>query len=386
VLLQASNTALKSQRIYMKKSIVKKSKSPAAKEYAQLLEQIKQDILRTQIKAAMSVTKELTLLYYSIGKLILEKIITQGWGAKVIDNLAQDLENSFPGMQGFSIRNLKYMKKFAESYTDSISAAAVALIPWGHNLVLLDKLSDNKQRFWYAEKTVENGWSRAVLTMWIESDLFKRQGKAITNFQLTLPKPDSDLAQQILKDPYNFDFLTIDSQAREKEIELGLMSHIQKFLIELGQGFAFIGQQYHLQIGDQDFYIDLLFYHIELRCFVVIELKADKLDMRDIGQINLYLAAVDDSLKRPEDKPTIGLLLCKSKNNYVAEYALRYIKKPVGVAHFTTKLVETLPKEFKGKLPTIKEIEVELKKAKPIKAKKLVPEKTIIKKSFKSGR
>jgi predicted nuclease of restriction endonuclease-like (RecB) superfamily len=258
-----------------------------------------------------------------------------------------------------------------ECQSDEISATAVALIPWGHNIILLEKLRDNKQRLWYAGKAVENGWSRASLVMWIESDLFRRQGKAITNFKAILPEPDSDLAEQTLKDPYNFDFLTIHNKAREKEIEDALMSHMQKFLIELGQGFSFVGRQYHLEIGSKDLYIDMLFYHLNLRCFIVVELKAEEFDARDLGQINLYLSAVDSTLRHHEDRPTIGLLLCKSKDNYIAEYALRDINKPIGVSSYTMKLVESLPKEFKGKLPSIKEIENELEKTAVVKTKKI---------------
>jgi predicted nuclease of restriction endonuclease-like (RecB) superfamily len=254
------------------------------------------------------------------------------------------------------------MRKFAQMYPDANCAAAAAQLPWGHTMVLLDKLKNNAQRLWYTHEAIENGWSRASLTMWIESDLYSRQGKAVTNFKTTLPELYSDLAEQTLKDPYNFNFLTIDKRTREREIESELMTHVQKFLLELGQGFAFIARQYHLEIGDEDFYIDMLFYHLDLRCFVVIELKTTTFNARDLGQINMYLSAVDDLVRRPGDKPTIGLLLCKSKNNYTAEYALRDINKPIGISSYTTKLVESLPKEFKDKLPTIEEIETELGK------------------------
>ena len=216
--------------------------------------------------------------------------------------------------------------------------------------------------------------------MWIESDLFGRQGKAITNFKATLPEPNSDLAEQTLKDPYNFDFLTLDKKARELEVEHGLMAHIQKFLLELGQGFAFIGRQYHIKVGSKDFFIDMLFYHIILRCFIVIELKAGEFDAKDVGQINLYLSAVDSSLKHTDDQPTIGLLLCKSKDNFVAEYALRNINNPIGISSYTTKLVASLPKEFKGKLPSIADIEAELEKSKITEIKEIKKLKKIRKK------
>ena len=242
-------------------------------------------------------------------------------------------------------------------------------VPWGHNSVLLEKLKDTNQRLWYAKKSIENGWSRSVLEMWIESNLFNRQGKAITNFNTAFPAPDSDMAQQALKDPYNFDFLTLSTQAQEQEIEQGLIDHIQKFLLELGQGFAFIGRQYHLVVGQSDFYIDMLFYHTQLRCYIVIELKAKKFDVRDVGQISFYLSSIDKILKHPDDKPTIGLLLCKSKDNFVAEYAIQNIMSPIGIASYTTELVESLPKEFKDKLPTISEIESGLEKIELLKAK-----------------
>ncbi len=346
----------------MTKSVVAKTDTLVPKAYAKFLEHIKIDILQTQLRAAASVTKELTLLYWRIGKTLSEKINTEGWGAKVVETLAHDLANDFPGLAGFSLRNLRYMRKFAETYPDKIVATAVATIPWGHNIAILEKLQSNVQRQWYAKKTIENGWSRATLILWIESDLYSRQGKAITNFKATLPAPHSDLAAQTLKDPYNFDFLTIDEKAREREVELGLMAHIQKFLLELGQGFAFIGSQYPIKVGDKDFFIDLLFYHLDLRCFIVVELKAEEFDARNVGQINLYLSAIDSLLRHPGDQPTIGLLLCRSKDSFVVEYALRDINKPIGVSSYTTKLVESLPKNLKGKLPSIEEIEAGLEK------------------------
>lgn len=367
----------------MKKNIVKKSDNLISKEYAKLLEHIKIDILQTQLKAALSVTKELTLLYWRIGKTLSEKMNEEGWGAKVVETLAQDLGKAFPGIAGFSLRNLRYMRKFAETYSDKNVATAVAKIPWGHNIVILEKLQSNYQRLWYAKKTIENNWSRASLVMWIESDLYSRQGKAVTNFKATLPEPNSDLAEQTLKDPYNFDFLTIDEKAREREIEQGLMAHIQKFLLELGQGFAFIGRQYPITVGSKDYFIDMLFYHIALRCFIVIELKAEEFDARNVGQINLYLSAVDSTLRHSGDQPTIGLLLCKAKDNYVAEYALRDINKPIGISSYTTKILESLPKELKGKLPSIKEIEAEMEKHGITKTEEVKKLKRVSKKAVK---
>jgi predicted nuclease of restriction endonuclease-like (RecB) superfamily len=235
----------------------------------------------------------------------------------------------------------------------------VAEIPWGHNIVLMEKVKDPVQRLWYAAKTLEHGWSRAVLTLQIESDLYARQGKAVTNFATALPPPQSDLAQQALKDPYLFDFLTLHDDAIERELETGLVDHIQKFLVELGAGFAFVGRQVPLSVGDDDDYIDLLFYHLKLRCFVVIDLKMKKFSPADAGQMNYYLSAIDSLMKHPTDAPSMGLILCKTRDRVRAEYALRDINKPIGVAEWQTKLVQSLPEELKGSLPSIAEIEAE---------------------------
>ena len=311
--------------------------------------------------------------YWDIGQTISIQQKTGGWGSKTTEKIANDLQKEFPGLEGFSRSNIFRMQAFFEAYQKVAQAARqlddlpVFNIPWFHNVVLIQKIKNVEERLWYAEKTIENGWSRTMLTMWIESDLHKRQGKSITNFHATLPKPGSDLAQQSLKDPYLFGFLTMSDDANELDIEKGLVSHIQEFLIELGQGFAFVGRQFHLNVGDDDFYIDLLFYHLKLRCFIVVELKNTKFIPEYAGKLNFYLSVVDDKLRAPGDQPTIGLLLCKSKNNYLAEYALRDINKPIGISNYTTKLVESLPKELKGKLPSIEEIEAELGKVKVIK-------------------
>lgn len=333
-----------------------------AENYGQFLDQIKKDIQQSQIKAAIAVNQELILLYWRIGKGLIEKIDHEGWGSKIITTIAHDLARSFPDLSGFSARNLVYMRKFAEIYPDSNYAAAAAQIPWGHNMVIMDKVENNDQRQWYVQKCLENGWSRSVLTMWIESNLYGRQGKAVSNFKTTLPEANSDLAQQMLKDPYNFSFLTISEKAKEQEIEQGLMDHIQHFLVELGKGFAFLGRQYHLEVSNKDFYIDLLFYHINLRCFVVVELKAGEFEPKDAGQLNFYLTVVDKTLKKKEDNPTIGILLVKTKDNLIAEYALQDIKKPMGIAGYVTKLIASLPKKFKDNLPTVKEFEAEFEK------------------------
>lgn len=242
-------------------------------------------------------------------------------------------------------------------------------IPWGHNILLLQKVKDNEERLWYASKIIEHGWSRSMLTIWIENDLYRREGKAITNFKVVLPAPQSDLAQQSLKDPYVFDFLTLHKEHLEKELENGLVSHIQKFLIELGQGFAFVGQQYPIKAGEKDLYIDLLFYHLILRCYIVVELKASEFDSRDAGQMSAYLSAVDDQLRHEDDQPTIGIILCKTKDNVYAEYVLRNFNRPIGIAEFEVKLVEKLPKELKSSLPTVQEIEAELSAIPTVKKK-----------------
>jgi predicted nuclease of restriction endonuclease-like (RecB) superfamily len=330
--------------------------------YSQFFDRIKKDIQLSQIKATMSVNQELILLYWRIGTELIEKIDHEGWGAKIITTIANDLARSFPYLSGFSLRNLNYMRRFAHSYPDLNCAAAAAQIPWGHNMVIMDKVENNDKRLWYVQKCLENGWSRSVLTMWIESNLYGRQGKAVTNFKVTLPEVTSDLAQQMLKDPYNFSFLTIAEKAKEQEIEQGLMDHIQHFLVELGKGFAFLGRQYHLQVSSKDFYIDLLFYHIDLRCFVVVELKAGEFEPKDAGQLNFYLTAVDKILKKEEDNPTIGILLVKTKDNLIAEYALQDIKKPIGIAGYVTELIAALPKQLANSLPTVEEFEAEFER------------------------
>ena len=344
------------------------STSIPTREYTQTLKVIRQQVQETQIKATLSANKELISLYWSIGKIIAEKQKVHGWGTNAIEQLATDLQNEFPGVSGFSRANVFRMKAFFSSYeivaqaVRQFESLPIVMLPWGHNVLLIQKLKNNDERFWYAKKAIECGWSRSTLETWIKSDLYNREGKAITNFQQTLPAANSDMAQQSLKDPYIFDFLTLHQKHLERDIEQGLIDHIQKFLLELGEGFAFVGRQYHLNVGDKDYYIDLLFYHLKLRCFVVIELKAREFEPKDAGQINFYLSAIDDLVRSPGDNPTIGLILCKTKNNFTAEYALRDINKPIGVAGYETMLVASLPKNFKGSLPTVEEIEAELEK------------------------
>ncbi|BAY85321.1 hypothetical protein NIES267_48210 [Calothrix parasitica NIES-267] len=323
--------------------------------YDDFLEQLKQRIRTAQIRAALSVNQELILLYWQIGREILTQQKQKGWGSKVVNKLAKDLKNAFPDMKGFSERNLKYMKAFAEAYPEEqIVQQVVAQIPWGHNLRILDSVKEPSIRLWYVQKTIENGWSRNVLVHQIESDLYNRQGKAITNFEQTLPKPQSELAQQLIKDPYNFDFLSLG----EKALEKALTEQIRSFLLELGVGFAFLGSQYHIEVGEQDFYIDLLFYHVKLRCYVVIDLKIEEFKPEFLGKMSFYVSAVDDLLRHPEDKPTIGIILCKSKNRIIVEYALRDMNKPIGVS--TYQLRDALPEQLKENLPTVEQLEAEL--------------------------
>lgn len=329
--------------------------------YDDFLRELKERIRNAQVRAALSVNSELVLLYWQIGREIIIRQQQQGWGAKVIERLARDLKAAFPDIKGFSARNLKYMRAFAEAYPDEqIVQQAAALIPWFHNCVILDKVKNNLEREWYIQKTRENGWSRNILTLQINNRLFERQGKAVNNFNVILPSPQSDFARETLKDPYIFDFLSLGEAAQEREVEKELVKHITQFLLELGVGFAFVGQQYNLKVGDNDFYIDLLFYHVKLHCFIVIELKTGKFKPEYAGKINFYLSAVDDLLKSPLDSPSIGLILCASKDNVIAEYALRDVNKPIGIAEWQTQLTKSLPKELQTKLPTIEQLEAEL--------------------------
>lgn len=330
-------------------------------DYSKVLGDIKNRITQARLHTALSANADMVMLYWDIGNRILERQKNEGWGAKTIDRLSQDLRESFPDMSGFSPRNLKYMRAFAAAWPDkSIVQEPLAQIPWYHQIGLLDKLKDPTERLWYAQQAITNGWSRSILDLQIETNLHKRQGKAPNNFKKTLPPADSDMAAQVFKDPYLFDFAGTADPRREREIEQSLVEHIQKFLLELGAGFAFVGRQVHLEVGKKDFYIDLLFYHTRLHCYVVIELKAVPFDPGFVGQLNLYLSAVDDLIKQDEDKPTIGLLLCKSKDNLVVEYALRDLNKPIGVAGWETEIVKSLPKALDGILPTVAEIEAEL--------------------------
>ena len=329
---------------------------PLPPDYTDWLAELKTRIHNAQQRAALAVNRELVLLYWQIGQDILARQAQQGWGAKVIERLAQDLRAAFPDMKGFSPRNLKYMRAFAEAWPDTAFVQGVlAQLPWYHQLALLDKLPGAEARCWYAAKAIEHNWSRNVLVMHIETRLKERSGAALTNFAASLPKPLSDLARESIKDPYRFDFLGLTDEAQEREVEHALVKHVTEFLLELGAGFAFVGRQVLLNVGGDDFFIDLLFYHLKLRCYVVIELKGGKFKPEHLGQLGFYLTAVDMQVKAEQDQPTIGLLLCKSKNKVVAEYALRDTAQPIGVAEY--QLIESLPAELQTSLPSIEQIE-----------------------------
>lgn len=329
---------------------------PLPPDYAAWLAELKARIHAAQQRATLAVNRELVGLYWQIGRDILARQGREGWGAKVVERLAQDLRNAFPTMKGFSRANLMYMRAFAEAWPDAaIVQQAVGQLPWGHNLVLLTRLKTPEQRLAYARRAIQHGWSRSVLGIHIERRLLEREGKAITNFDRRLPAPDSDLAVESLKDPYLFDFLGIGEEAGERAIEDAIVAHITRFLLELGAGFAYVGRQVPLEVGGEDFFVDLLFYHLKLRCYVVIELKATAFKPEHLGQLGFYLTAVDRDVKSEQDKPTIGLLLCKTKNKVVAEYALGDTTQPMGIAEY--RLMESLPKDLQTSLPSIEAIE-----------------------------
>lgn len=371
--------------------------------YAALLTEIKDRVRSAQLRAHLAVNRELVLLYWQIGRDIVSRQKLEGWGKSVIERLAADIQREFPGIEGFSPLNLWRMRGFYLAYTEvdkilsqpvtelgstahhssktiilsqavtestatalkqNLAQAAqdlpppeVLTIPWGHNILLIHKVKDRATRLWYARQAAQNGWSRNILALQIDSALHERQGKAVTNFAQTLPPPQSDLAQQITKDPYLFDFLNLRDDANERAVELGLLEHVEKFLLELGAGFALVGRQVPLEVGGQDFYLDLLFYHLHLRCFLVVDLKARDFTPEAAGKMNFYLSAVDDRFRHAGDQPSIGLILCREKNRVIAEYALRDIQKPVGVSGYVTRLVETLPAPLKDAVPSVAELE-----------------------------
>jgi predicted nuclease of restriction endonuclease-like (RecB) superfamily len=380
--------------------------------YGPLLAELKSRVRAAQVKAALSVNAHLVWLYWQVGHRIAQQQAKEGWGAGVIPRLAADLHAEFPELKGFSERNIGYMIRFSREYPGlfpilppavaklpstknlqqpaallpegsaapivpqvaaqlspaapiSILQQLAAKLPWFHHVILLEKVKDRATRIWYMQRAIEHGWSRAVLTVQIETQAHRRMGKALTNFAQTLPPPQSDLAQQVLKDPYTFGFLTLSAAARERELEQGLTEHIQKFLLELGVGFAFVGRQVHLEVGGEDYYLDLLFYHLKLRCFVVLDLKMEAFKPEFAGKMNFYLTAVDEQMRHANDQPTIGLLLCKEKSRLTVEYALRDMKKPIGVSEWKTRLVESLPKQLRGALPSVEDLERGLADDKP---------------------
>jgi predicted nuclease of restriction endonuclease-like (RecB) superfamily len=370
-------------------------------DYPSLLANIKQRIRTAQVRASLSANAELIRLYWDIGRAIEARQRQEGWGSGVIPRLAHDLHSEIPEVKGFSERNLKRMIAFYRAYreydlqvpqavalsipsprpasSDAIvpqtvaqlgvddlvvlpPAAVISHIPWGHHILLIERVKDLSARLWYMRQTLSQGWSRNVLTLMIGGDAHLRQGKAITNFDRQLPPSQSDLATQTIKDPYIFDFLTLEEPFHERELETGLLVHVEKFLLELGQGFAFVGRQYHLDVGQDDFYIDLLFYHLRLRCFVVVDLKKGPFKAEYAGKMNFYCNVVDDRLRHPTDQPTVGLILCQDENRLVAEYALKGVNKAIGVSEY--RLTRALPARLKSSLPSIQEIEAELSTSK----------------------
>ncbi|MGD1930957.1 MAG: YhcG family protein [Leptolyngbyaceae cyanobacterium] len=335
---------------------------PDDDRYSALLNDLKQRIRTAQVRAALAVNRELVMLYWQMGREILQRQQAEGWGGKVIQRLAKDLKREFPDVKGFSRSNLMYMRAFAEAWPDeAIVQQAAGQIPWFHNCTLLDKVKDPEARRWYIQQTIENGWSRNVLVMQIESGLYDRQGGAVTNFARALPVPQSDLAQQLIKDPYNFDFLTISKDARESELESALTYQIRNFLLELGMGFSFLGSQYPIEVSGKEYRLDLLFYHVHLHCYVVIDLKMGEFEPQHSGQMSFYVAAVDNLLRTDRDDPTIGIILCKSKDRTTVEYALQGSQQPIGVSSY--KLRDNLPESLKQQLPTSEQLEVGLETA-----------------------
>jgi predicted nuclease of restriction endonuclease-like (RecB) superfamily len=333
-------------------------------EYRNLISDLKNRIQAAQIKAAVTVNTQLIALYWDIGRQIAQKQQASGWGDAVIEQIAKDLGREFQTMKGFSRRNLYRMKQFYAFYAgkDEFVPQLVAQIPWGHNDLIIQRIKEHDKALWYVRKTIENGWSRNVLDHQIDSQLYERQaGKPrIDNFAERLPAPQSDLARETLKDPYIFDFLSVGEEAHERELETALVERITRFMLELGKGFAFVGRQYHLEVGGEDFYIDLLFYHLRLHCYVAIELKTGPFKPEYTGKLNFYLTALDEQVKMKEDAPSIGLILCRDRNNVIAEYALRDVNKPIGISRYA--LAATLPEELKASFPTVEEVEAELGK------------------------
>ncbi len=330
-------------------------------DYNTFINSVIGEVKKRRMQIVLQANQSMLMLYWNIGKAINEKQKEEGWGTKVIDRISHDLQKSFPDMKGFSPRNIKYMKKFATLWTDeAIVQQVVAQLPWGTNIVLMDKVATQQERIWYAGKALEEGWSRNILALQIDSGAYERSGKSVNNFKIALPPEKSDMVTQIFKDPYLFDFFGTDVPRRELDVEKKLTEHIQEFLLELGQGFAFVGRQVHLEVGGDDFYIDLLFYHLKLRCYIVIELKACEFEPGFVSQLNMYQNVVNILLKHPDDNPTIGLLLVKGKNKTVVEYSLEGYNNPIGVADWKNELGKAISADVQSSLPSIEQIEREL--------------------------
>lgn len=326
------------------------------KGYTELLDEIASRIARSQTRAALAVSRELVLLYWSIGAEILLRQQAEGWGSKVIDRLGRDLQARFPGVEGFSPRNLKYMRSFAEAWPDpEIVPQRVALLPWGHLRLLLDRVKEPAARDWYLLAAVREGWNRDALGHMIEGRLYAREGKSLTNFGQTLPPEQSEMAVQVLRDPYNFDFLTLTHPLEERKLERGLLTHMRDLLLELGRGFAFVGSQVPITVGEETFYLDLLFYHVRLHCYFVLELKVGKFKPEYAGKLNFYLSAVDGMMRTERDEPTIGLLLCESHEGAVVEYSFKDIAKPIGVSSY--RVTRELPAPVRDELPTVEDLQ-----------------------------
>lgn len=329
--------------------------------YPELLQELKERIRIAQVRAAFAVNHELVLLYWSIGRDLARRFASEGWGTKINERLSKDLQAAFPGVEGFSRRNLRYMRAFADAWPEpEILQQLVAKLPWGHNLRVLDRVKDRPTREWYLRAALENGWSQNVLVHMISSELHGREGKALTNFQRTLPPPGSDMADKILRDPYNFDFLTLSDPFAERELEKGLLTHLRDLLLELGRGFAFVGSQVPLVVDGRSFYLDLLFYHLRLHCYFVIELKTGDFEPEYAGKLSFYISAVDGTMRTADDGPTIGLLLCESRSGTVVEYSLQNFVQPIGVS--TYRVTKELPVPVREELPSVEDLkEVVLK-------------------------
>ena len=356
-------------------------------EFKSWVSQLKKDIRSAQVKAAIKVNTELLRLYWRMGADICEKQKSATWGDGWLKELSRELMAEFPDMKGFSHRNLKYIRQWYEFYNQqliigqqlvaqlrnderqqpvaTISEDVFFSVPWGHHLYIISQCKDVARAVFYLNKTVENGWSRAVLLNFLDTNLYKRQGKTVNNFNKLLADPQSELATQTLKDPYNFDFLTLDGEYRERELEQGLTQNVTRFLLELGTGFAFVGSQVPLQVGEDTVYLDLLFYHLELRCYVVVELKVTKFKAEHLGQLGMYVSAVNHIKKKQTDNPTIGLLICKTKNNVMAQYALEATNQPIGISEY--QLSKLMSEDIQSQLPTIEDIEATLSDIKETK-------------------